>query len=124
MSNPYELSDDMPVYVISVAAQLSDMHPQTLRAHDRFRPPRPGITGPEPGPGAALLDAGHPGAARDPAAVQGGREPQWHQDAPGPAPGARTGAQARRRTARRGRPAAGGARISPRCGGPAGRAAS
>src|SRR6476659_6030095 len=36
MSNPYELSDDMPVYVISVAAQLSDMHPQTLRAYDRL----------------------------------------------------------------------------------------
>ena len=34
MSNPYELSDDMPVYVISVAAQLSDMHPQTLRAYE------------------------------------------------------------------------------------------
>ena len=36
MSNPYELSDDLPVYVISVAAQLSGMHPQTLRAYDRL----------------------------------------------------------------------------------------
>ncbi len=36
MSIPYELSDDLPVYVISVAAQLSGMHPQTLRAYDRL----------------------------------------------------------------------------------------
>ena|SRR5258708_7918389 len=42
MSNPYELSDDMPVYVISVAAQLSDMHPQTLRAYDRLGLVSPG----------------------------------------------------------------------------------
>ena len=34
MSNPYELSDDMPVYVISVAASLSGMHPQTLRMYE------------------------------------------------------------------------------------------
>jgi len=42
MSNPYELSDDMPVYVISVAAQLSGMHPQTLRADDKIGLVRPG----------------------------------------------------------------------------------
>ena len=35
MSSPYELSDDMPVYVISVAATLSGMHPQTLRGYER-----------------------------------------------------------------------------------------
>lgn len=35
MSTPYELSDDMPVYVISVAANLSGMHPQTLRGYER-----------------------------------------------------------------------------------------
>jgi MerR family transcriptional regulator, heat shock protein HspR len=35
MSRPYELSDDMPVYVISVAASLSGMHPQTLRGYER-----------------------------------------------------------------------------------------
>ncbi|MBO0803909.1 MAG: helix-turn-helix transcriptional regulator [Nocardiopsaceae bacterium] len=35
MSNPYELSDDMPVYVISVAANLSGMHPQTLRGYEK-----------------------------------------------------------------------------------------
>ena len=35
MSNPYELADDMPVYVISVAASLSGMHPQTLRGYER-----------------------------------------------------------------------------------------
>jgi len=35
MNSPYELSDDMPVYVISVAAALSGMHPQTLRGYER-----------------------------------------------------------------------------------------
>ncbi|HZC39683.1 MAG TPA: helix-turn-helix transcriptional regulator [Streptosporangiaceae bacterium] len=35
MSSPFEMSDDTPVYVISVAAQLSGLHPQTLRAYDR-----------------------------------------------------------------------------------------
>jgi MerR family transcriptional regulator, heat shock protein HspR len=35
MSSPYEMSDDTPVYVISVAAELSGMHPQTLRSYDR-----------------------------------------------------------------------------------------
>ncbi len=33
--SPYEMSDDMPVYVISVAANLSGMHPQTLRGYER-----------------------------------------------------------------------------------------
>ena len=35
MSSPFEMSDDTPVYVISVAAELSGMHPQTLRTYDR-----------------------------------------------------------------------------------------
>jgi MerR family transcriptional regulator, heat shock protein HspR len=35
MSSPYELSDELPVYVISVAANLSGMHPQTLRGYER-----------------------------------------------------------------------------------------
>ena len=34
MSSPYELSDDMPVYVISVAARLTGKHPQTLRGNE------------------------------------------------------------------------------------------
>lgn len=34
-SSPYEPSEDLPVYVISVAAQLSGMHPQTLREYER-----------------------------------------------------------------------------------------
>ncbi len=43
MSSPYDrLSDDTPVYVISVAAQLSDMHPQTLRGYDRLGLVSPG----------------------------------------------------------------------------------
>jgi MerR family transcriptional regulator/heat shock protein HspR len=36
MTSQFELSDDTPVYVISVAAQLSGLHPQTLRAYDRL----------------------------------------------------------------------------------------
>src|SRR5438270_792766 len=42
MSSPYELSDEMPVYVISVAAELSGLHPQTLRAYDRLGLVSPG----------------------------------------------------------------------------------
>jgi len=38
----FELSDDSPVYVISVAAQLSGMHPQTLRAYDKIGLVSPG----------------------------------------------------------------------------------
>jgi MerR family transcriptional regulator/heat shock protein HspR len=35
--NPFlPLTEDTPVYVISVAAQLSGMHPQTLRQYDRL----------------------------------------------------------------------------------------
>jgi MerR family transcriptional regulator/heat shock protein HspR len=42
MSSHYEMSDDSPVYVISVAAQLSGMHPQTLRTYDRLGLVSPG----------------------------------------------------------------------------------
>jgi len=42
MTSPFELSDDTPVYVISVAAQLSGLHPQTLRAYDRLGLVSPG----------------------------------------------------------------------------------
>jgi len=35
MTSAYNMSDDMPVYVISVAASLSGMHPQTLRGYER-----------------------------------------------------------------------------------------
>src|SRR5215469_14061575 len=34
--NPYELTEESPVYVISVAAELSGLHPQTLRQYDRL----------------------------------------------------------------------------------------
>jgi MerR family transcriptional regulator/heat shock protein HspR len=37
-------ADDTPVYVISVAAQLSGLHPQTLRAYDRMGLVCPGRT--------------------------------------------------------------------------------
>ncbi|MDQ1681301.1 MAG: MerR family transcriptional regulator, heat shock protein HspR [Frankiaceae bacterium] len=36
--------DDTPVFVISVAAQLSGMHPQTLRQYDRLGLVTPGRT--------------------------------------------------------------------------------
>ena len=42
MTNDFELTDDTPVYVISVAAQLSGLHPQTLRAYDRLGLVSPG----------------------------------------------------------------------------------
>ncbi|HEY7486105.1 MAG TPA: helix-turn-helix transcriptional regulator [Streptosporangiaceae bacterium] len=35
-------ADDTPVYVISVAAQLSGLHPQTLRTYDRMGLVSPG----------------------------------------------------------------------------------
>jgi len=41
-SGPFEVSDDTPVYVISVAAELSGMHPQTLRSYDRLGLVSPG----------------------------------------------------------------------------------
>jgi len=36
---------DTPVYVISVAAELTGLHPQTLRTYDRLGLVRPGRTG-------------------------------------------------------------------------------
>ena len=42
MINDFELSDETTVYVISVAAQLSGLHPQTLRAYDRMGLVSPG----------------------------------------------------------------------------------
>jgi MerR family transcriptional regulator/heat shock protein HspR len=44
MTSQFDLSDDTPVYVISVAAQLSGLHPQTLRAYDRLGLVSPGRT--------------------------------------------------------------------------------
>ena len=43
MTTPFDrLSDDTPVYVISVAAELSGLHPQTLRSYDRLGLVSPG----------------------------------------------------------------------------------
>jgi MerR family transcriptional regulator/heat shock protein HspR len=42
MTSEFEIADDTPVYVISVAAQLSGLHPQTLRAYDRLGLVSPG----------------------------------------------------------------------------------
>ena len=40
----FTLDDDSPVYVISVAAELSGLHPQTLRQYDRLGLVSPGRT--------------------------------------------------------------------------------
>ncbi len=45
MSSQYDMSDDLPVYVISVAAELSGMHPQTLREYERRGLVSPGRSG-------------------------------------------------------------------------------
>jgi len=42
VSSPFDLSDDSPVYVISVAAQLAGLHPQTLRYYDKLGLVSPG----------------------------------------------------------------------------------
>ncbi len=42
VSSPFGLSDDAPVYVISVAAQLAGLHPQTLRYYDKLGLVSPG----------------------------------------------------------------------------------
>ena len=44
MNSPFEQSDELPVYVISVAAELSGMHPQTLREYERRGLVSPGRT--------------------------------------------------------------------------------
>jgi MerR family transcriptional regulator/heat shock protein HspR len=41
---PQDLPDDAPVFVISVAATLAGMHPQTLRQYDRLGLVTPGRT--------------------------------------------------------------------------------
>ena len=42
MSNPKEQDEATSVYVISVAAELSGLHPQTLRQYDRIGLVSPG----------------------------------------------------------------------------------
>ena len=42
---PGQPGPEVPVYVISVAAELTGLHPQTLRAYDRTGLVRPGRTG-------------------------------------------------------------------------------
>jgi MerR family transcriptional regulator/heat shock protein HspR len=42
MSSAFDLSDDSPVYVISVAAELAGLHPQTLRYYDKLGLVSPG----------------------------------------------------------------------------------
>ncbi len=42
---PGQPGPEVPVYVISVAAELTGLHPQTLRAYDRMGLVRPGRSG-------------------------------------------------------------------------------
>jgi MerR family transcriptional regulator/heat shock protein HspR len=44
MSAAFEVEETTPVFVISVAAQLAGMHPQTLRQYDRLGLVSPGRT--------------------------------------------------------------------------------
>ena len=44
MTEQYDLTDESPVYVISVAAQISGLHAQTLRQYDRLGLVSPGRT--------------------------------------------------------------------------------
>jgi MerR family transcriptional regulator, heat shock protein HspR len=41
-NRPFGMDDDTPVYVISVAAPISGLHPQTLRQYDRLGLVSPG----------------------------------------------------------------------------------
>ena len=50
MRNAAAFPEDAPVFVISVAAQLAGMHPQTLRQYDRLGLVNPGRT-----PGGRVL---------------------------------------------------------------------
>ncbi len=43
--DPGQPGPEVPVYVISVAAELTGLHPQTLRSYDRMGLVRPGRTG-------------------------------------------------------------------------------
>lgn len=45
MANSYHFDDETPLYVISIAAQLSGLHPQTLRQYDRLGLVSPTRTG-------------------------------------------------------------------------------
>ena len=45
MSQAQPPGSDVPVYVISVAAELTGLHPQTLRTYDRLGLVSPGRTG-------------------------------------------------------------------------------
>ena len=45
MVSSYHFDDETPLYVISIAAQLSGLHPQTLRQYDRMGLVTPGRTG-------------------------------------------------------------------------------
>jgi MerR family transcriptional regulator/heat shock protein HspR len=50
MSQEFDLTDDTPVYVISIAAQISGLHAQTLRQYDRL-----GLVSPDRTPGGGRL---------------------------------------------------------------------
>ena len=60
-------SPDAAVYVISVAAELTGLHPQTLRAYERMGLIQPAA------PGAAGLDQPHPLVGAERLRVQAGQ---------------------------------------------------
>ena len=95
-------SDDAITFVISVAAELAGMHPQTLRQYDRL-----GLVTPCPyqGAGSPLYEAGRAASARRAADEPGrGHQPGGHPTHPraraarrGVGGGARRPARGRRR---------------------------
>ena len=101
-SLPERIDPDAPVFVISVAAHLAGMHPQTLRTYDRMGLVSPRRTGQARPP---LLRPRHRPAAADPAAVPGrGHQPRGHPSHPAHAGRDRRAAW----PAERGGPVAGG----------------
>ena len=73
------------VYIISVAAELAGVHPQTLRIYERKGLLRPQRTSEQPAP---LQRAGHRAAARDPGVDGAGRQPGGREADHGAAAGA------------------------------------
>ena len=94
------VDDHRALYIISVAAELAGVHPQTLRIYERKGLIEPSRTGPQP----PLLRPRHRAAPADPGAHQRRREPGRGPADPRAGGRARGDAGQRRRDGRRPRP--------------------